>query len=61
MSRFVDFKTLANSGSIASSRLSLTPGSLPAGSRTDHTTPSPELRPVRIRSVIVGSASPISR
>ncbi len=61
ISRPADFKTDANSGSSANSRRSLTPGSLVVGSRTAHTKPSPLLRPVRIRSAIVGSASQISR
>ena len=49
ISRLTFFSTLANSGSITSSRRSLMPGSWPVGSRTEWISPSPEIRPVRIR------------
>ena len=44
-SRPVDFSTVANSGSITSSRLSTAPGSWPWGSRTVQISPSPLDRP----------------
>ena len=61
ISRLTFFSTLTNSGSITSSRRSLAPGSWPAGSRTEWISPSPLLKPVRIRAVIAGSAPVISR
>ena len=55
-SRPVDFSTVANSGSITSSRLSTAPGSGPCGSRTAQISPSPLERPVVSREVNAGSA-----
>ena len=57
ISRLVDFRTEANSGSITSSRLSSAPGSWPLGSRTFRTSPSPLERPVVSLEGNAGSTS----
>ena len=61
ISRLAAFSTEANSGSITSSRWSLMPESWAVGSRTAQISPSPLLRPVRIRGSIDGSTVARSR
>ena len=61
ISREEAFKTLANSGSMMSSRRSVMPGSWAVGSRTAQISPSPLESPVRVRCPIDGSTSAKSR